>query len=158
MGHRTTLALALTTACLWATSFAGSAIGASPSPGVATTPPPGRIVFSRWDDALGDFQAFTVGIDGTGETLVLPGAHEIPHWSPDGTSLVTTAVTAAGQVVPAIVSADGSGYRELPVEPGLNLGCVGWTRIKATCSARGGRTRTRRSTASGRSRRRTVAT
>ncbi|MFN8620649.1 MAG: hypothetical protein U0869_07910 [Chloroflexota bacterium] len=100
-------------------------IAAGPTSALAASP--GRILFSRWDDALGDFQAFTVASDGTGETLVLPGAHEIPHWSPDGGSLVTTAVTAAGQVVPAIVAADGTGYRELPVEPGLNLGCAAWT-------------------------------
>ena len=55
------------------------------------------------------------------------GRTRIPHWSPDGSQVSITAVNAAGLVVPAIVAADGSGYRELAVDPTLNLGCAGWS-------------------------------
>ncbi len=84
-------------------------------------------MFSRWDDGLGDYQAFTVDSDGTGEALLLPGAHEIPHWSTDGALVSATAVGADGRVVPAIIGADGSGYRELLVEAPLNVGCAVWS-------------------------------
>ncbi len=105
-----------------------TAVAASPPPsGPAATPPPGRIVFSRWDDALGDYQAFTVSSDGTGEALLLPGAHEIPKWSTDGVSVSMTAISADGRVVPSIIGADGTGYRELPLEAPLNLGCAVWS-------------------------------
>lgn len=100
---------------------------ASPPSGALDAPPPGRIAFMRWSDQAGGFQVFTIASDGTNETLLLPGVHEIPQWSPDGASIATTTVSSDGRVVPAIVGADGSGLRELSLEAPLNLGCGGWS-------------------------------
>ena len=123
MGVRTTVGSVAMLVLLAGPSAYAATPAAAPSP----TPPPGRILFSRWDDDLGDFQAFAVNSDGSGESLLVPGAHEIPHWSPDGASVSTTAISPDGRVLPAIIGADGSGYRELPIEAPLNLGCPVWS-------------------------------
>jgi Tol biopolymer transport system component len=110
---------------LYASSPGPSQLGASPPPGTAT-PPPGRIAFQRLD-ASGNSRTYTMDVDGSGESLLLPGVHEMPRWSPDGTSIVVTTIASDGRVVPAVVAADGSGLRELPVEAPLNLGCGAWS-------------------------------
>jgi hypothetical protein len=110
-----------------AAAVATPASARSPSPSVAVTPPAGPIAFLRWDDALADFKVFTIDADGSDEALLLGGPHEIPRWSPDHASVSMTYGTDTGHVGPALVGADGTGYRELAVEPPLNLGCAAWS-------------------------------
>jgi Tol biopolymer transport system component len=129
----------LGTICLLSTllvagAWAAAAESESPSvrPGVGPLVPDGRIVFGRWKDSLGSFEVFTIASDGSDERSLLPGAHECPRWSPDGATISVTAVSPTGQIIPAFVGADGSGYRELSADPTLHLGCSAWAPDGAT--------------------------
>ena len=59
---------------------------------VPLTPPTGTIVFGRWDPAVKDQVLFTVNPDGSHLHQVIPGkpvANECPHWSLDGSRILS---------------------------------------------------------------------
>ena len=62
----------------------------------------GRIVFGRFDNALGDTVLYAVNPDGTHLVQLRPEVHEGPFWSPDGKQI---------GAIDAVMNADGSGYR-----------------------------------------------
>ena len=76
---RRTVTVLLTITCL----VGILAVAALPA-GAKVRGPNGRIVFGRFDPAVGDFHIFTVHPDGTDEVQLLPGTAECPRWSPDG--------------------------------------------------------------------------
>ena len=85
------------------------------------------IAFGRWSEAVDDFVVYLMDADGNGQRQLLPGPHEGPRWSPDGTRISITAI-ANDRVFPAVINPDGTGYKELPVpDPTLNLGCWAWS-------------------------------
>lgn len=84
----------------------------------------GRIVFGRFDPAVGDQVVYVVNPDGSGLRRISHGPAEVPRWSPDGTRIAT-----AGSI---IYEVDGSGSTVLPVPPGFDpnasiFGCNVWT-------------------------------
>lgn len=108
----------------------------------ATDPvPPGRIVFARWDENLGDTVTLTANTDGSDERQLLPGrASGNPHWSPDGTRIAVltcldppTCETAVAIVDPVTGSMHGfpmpdpSIYTPCPIwsPDGARLACEG---------------------------------
>jgi Tol biopolymer transport system component len=59
-------------------------------------------------------------------------------WSPNGNTLAVSASTSDGRITAAIVSANGSGYRKLPIKtPGLQFGCAVWSPNGKYCAAEG---------------------
>ena len=50
---------------------------------------PGRIAFGRVDPTLDDTVIHVVNPDGSNLRRLIPGPHECPHWSPDGTQIAT---------------------------------------------------------------------
>jgi hypothetical protein len=102
----------------------GAAFTALATPAPTTSAgPTGVLAFQRTGDEGG---IFTIHADGSNEHRVLRGTYGTPKWSPDGTRLAIYHETSDGVSV-AIVGADGSGYQELPLEPGLNCGLAAWT-------------------------------
>src|SRR5438552_17808171 len=71
----------------------------------------GRIVFGRFDPAVGDFHIFTIKPDGTHEVQLLPGIAECPRWSPDGEKIQVCVTNPKGLGRPATLNPDGSGFR-----------------------------------------------
>jgi Tol biopolymer transport system component len=99
----------------------GATPGASHGPAL-----PGRIAFGRFDNALGDFQVFTMLADGSDLRLLLPGPHEGPAWSPDS-SLISVTSFEDGDFL-KILRPDGSLVRELKLpDATLGLGCDNWS-------------------------------
>lgn len=90
--------------------------------------PNGQIVFGRFDPAIGDDDIYVINPDGTHKRLVVPGPHEAPVWSPDGSRIAMAAQAPDGRATTAIVNGDGSGYVLEPLpDPTLNLICGPWT-------------------------------
>jgi Tol biopolymer transport system component len=92
---------------------------------------PGRIVFSRYDEATGEPRIVVTDSNGRHERLVnLPMAADGPVWSPSGRSMLLFAFPPTGGARPAIVAGDGSGFRLLTV-PGLpsdvDIRCTAWS-------------------------------
>ena len=85
-------------------------------------PPPlnGRIVFGRFDPALGDTVVWTVDPDGTDLLRVAPEPHEGPHWSADGTRILLGDAT---------VDADGGDRHSYNMDRGggTALACWDWS-------------------------------
>ena len=87
---------------------------------------PGRIAFGRFDNALGDFQVFTMLADGSDVRLLLPGAHEGPAWSPDD-SMISVTSFEGGDFL-KVLRPDGSLVHELKApDATLGLGCDNWS-------------------------------
>lgn len=104
-----------------------------PSPTVQ--PLIGRLAYVRTDAKVGFYGnvlgLYTANADGTGVTkLALPGEHDGAYWSPDGTKLLLGNSEPTGGIGyrPAIVGADGSGYRKLDT-PGSfgDMYCSAWS-------------------------------
>jgi Tol biopolymer transport system component len=76
----------------------------------------GRIVFGRFDAALGDTVIYAVNPDGSHLVKLRPEVHEGPHWSPDGRRI---------GMVDAVMNADGSGYRARDFSQG-SLTLMAW--------------------------------
>jgi hypothetical protein len=89
--------VAVALALLLGLALLALSVGYHPGP-----PTNGRIVFGRYDAALGDTVVYTVNPDGTNLVKVRPETHEGPFWSPDGRRL------GLGH---AVADADGSNYR-----------------------------------------------
>jgi Tol biopolymer transport system component len=88
----------------------------------------GRIVFGRFDPAVGDFHIFTVNPDGTDEVQLLPGIAECPRWAPDGERIQVCVFNAKGLLRPATLRPDGSDFKLLDnPDPTLNLACWTWS-------------------------------
>jgi len=89
--------------------------------------PNGQIVFTRYDPATDESYVFTANPDGTHEHQLLPDGAGLPYWSPDGSQILLTICCPAR---PAIINADGSGFKLLDV-PGLppdaDMGCRAWS-------------------------------
>jgi Tol biopolymer transport system component len=87
---------------------------------------PGRIAFGRFEDAVGDFQVFTMLADGSDVRQLLPGAHEGPAWSPDGSVISVTSFEGGDFLM--VLRPDGSLVRELKSpDATLGLGCDNWS-------------------------------
>jgi Tol biopolymer transport system component len=99
----------------------------SPSPSAAHGPAlPGRIAFGRYDNALEDFQIFTMLADGSDVRRLVPGAHEGPSWSPDD-SVISVTDFEDGNFL-EILRPDGSLVRDLKApDATLGLGCDNWS-------------------------------
>ncbi len=96
----------------------------SPNPSAG---PPGRILFSR-DMPSGEVLHFSVGIDGSGETIFAPGKEfETRNLSPDGSVLAISAHNERGLLVGGTLGVDGTGFRLfVNADPSLNLVCGVW--------------------------------
>jgi WD40 repeat protein len=91
-------------------------------PAAAKVPGPnGRIVFARFDPALGGTATYTVNPDGS-HVKQLFSSGEMPHWSPDGGEV---AIFCCDDGMAAhIVNADTGSFRELaPPDPSLEIHC-----------------------------------
>ena len=79
----------------------------------------GRIVFGRFDEALGDTVIYAVNPDGSHLVKLRPEVHEGPHWSPDGRQI---------GMADAVMNADGSGYHRRDFsQDGLTLMAWDWS-------------------------------
>jgi Tol biopolymer transport system component len=86
----------------------------------------GRIVFARFDPALGDTVAYAVNPDGSHEQQVRPEPNECPRWSPDGARIATCSNPSGGAT--RIINPDDGSYRDLPApDPALFSGCGIWS-------------------------------
>jgi Tol biopolymer transport system component len=99
--------------------------GVSPSaaevPGVN-----GKVVFGRFDPAVGDTLMFTVNPDGSDLQQIEPFPVECPHWSPDGTRIATCGGPTGGATL--IVNLVTGIDREIPMaDPTLFTACFVWT-------------------------------
>jgi Tol biopolymer transport system component len=99
----------------------------TPSPSAAHGPAlPGRIAFGRYDRALGDFQVFTMLVDGSDVRQLVAGAHEGPSWSPDD-SVISVTNFEDGNFL-EVLRPDGSVVRDLKApDATLGLGCDNWS-------------------------------
>jgi Tol biopolymer transport system component len=98
--------------------------------GAKVSGPNGRIVFSRFDPALGDFVTFTANPDGSHEQQLFAGTSEVPRWSPDGSQVALLACPSPCEVPLAavIVNPDTGSFRELPMpDPTLFTACPIWS-------------------------------
>ena len=87
---------------------------------------PGRIAFGRYDASIDDFQVFTMLADGSDVRPLLPGPHEGPSWSPDGTMISVTSFEDGNFL--KILRPDGSLVRDLALpDPTIGLGCDAWS-------------------------------
>jgi hypothetical protein len=104
--------------------------GSTTSPAFATEPGRhGRIAFNRDDPATGDSHIFVISPDGTGEHELLARTAYFAAWSPSGRRLAVTVFTP-DTLRPAIISADGSHFKQLDVpEAPLDLAllCRAWS-------------------------------
>jgi len=80
----------------------------------------GQIVFGRFDPALGDQVIYTVNPDGSHEHQMLPFTLNGPHWSADGSRIVTSGFRSAA----LITNPDTGSFREVfSSDPTLFLAC-----------------------------------
>jgi len=102
-------------------------LSASDTP--SAEPASGRIVFSRYDPALDNSVVYLIDPNGTTESLLLPGAHECPRWSPDGNdiSLGWGIFENAGQPNGAFRAFTTLEHTRYLPDPTLNLGCPIWS-------------------------------
>jgi Tol biopolymer transport system component len=115
----------------------GSASQPLPATAILGSPrvPPGRLVFGTWDPSLEDFVVYSSSVDGSDLRMLVPGPHEIPRWSPDGTEVAVTSIGMGGKqgypsanVFTTVLSADGTINRHLAVaDSALILGCSAWS-------------------------------
>ena len=92
----------------------------SATPAAANAPQPnGQILFARFDPLLDNTVLYTVNPDGTHEQQVLALPVQCPHWSPDGTRIVTCGFPPNGAT--AIINPDDGSYRVLPMPDPDNL-------------------------------------
>ncbi len=102
------------------------ACASSTSTKTSAVAPRGTIAFGRVS-ANGGEHIFTIRADGTGEKQVVATTSCCGLWSHKGDRLLL-AVTALPSPTTAIMNADGSNYRVLPLDSsGLNLGPVAWS-------------------------------
>ena len=99
----------------------------------------GRIVFARFDPALGDDFIYTANPDGSQEQQMLSTGAEGPRWSPDGSRIVAFPHDV-DNVSARIVNPDNGSYRDIAnPEPGrFFLPCNGpWSPDgqRLTCEA-----------------------
>jgi Tol biopolymer transport system component len=92
---------------------------------------PGRIAFSRYDEASGLPQIVVTDPQGRHErVLSLPMPADDPVWSPTGRTILLFAFPPSGGARPATVARDGSGFRLLRV-PSLpsdvDVRCTAWS-------------------------------
>lgn len=103
-------------------SLQSAAPSASASATTAPTvePASGRIVFARY---LGAFTIWLTDPNGANEARLVPGAHECPRWSPDGTAI---AMSPSG--VFRDVGQPNARYEAFRfADPTLTLGCSIWS-------------------------------
>ena len=112
---------------------AGSASSAPASGPAAGSIPvnslPGEILFTRAGGSYGDETIFTAGPDGSHPRRISAfGATCCARWSPDGTHILIAAQAPDGRITTAIIGADGSHERKLPLpNDTLNLGPGAWS-------------------------------
>jgi WD40 repeat protein len=119
------------------TAAGSSIVGAGPpSSGPKGPVPPGRIVFDRYNSALGAEGEYLgssiIAPDGAGEQAVptpVQTAILNPVWAPDGTRLALNIWTPPlGPGRPALSNPDGSGFTRLePKGVDGDLGCDDWS-------------------------------
>jgi Tol biopolymer transport system component len=99
---------------LIAFGFLAAAIAAIVAVAAAANPrgSNGRIVFARFDPALGDDFIYTANPDGSHEQQLLSTGAEGPRWSPDGTRIVV-GPHDADNVSARIVNPDDGSYRDV---------------------------------------------
>jgi WD40-like Beta Propeller Repeat len=89
----------------------------------------GRIAYGQWDPEIEAYNLFTVEPDGT-DMLDLGVNTDVLAWSPGGTKiLITDLTTGQGNLRPATINPDGSGFTRLDgtPDPLLDLGCGAWS-------------------------------
>jgi Tol biopolymer transport system component len=86
----------------------------------------GRIVFGRFNPAIGDDDIYAVNPDGSHEVKILAGPAECPRWAPDYNH-IGVASTAGTFVRVGIINSDGSGLTQLAASATLNSGCGAWS-------------------------------
>ncbi|MFI5695103.1 TolB family protein [Kribbella sp. NPDC051586] len=91
----------------------------------------GHIAFSRYDEASGEPRIVVADTRGGHErVLSLPMPADDPVWSPTGRTILLFAFPPTGAARPAVVGADGSGFRVLRV-PSLpadvDIRCTAWS-------------------------------
>ena len=75
----------------------------------------GRITFSRFNPAIGDFQIFAANPDGSHEIQLTTVPSEISDWSPDGSKIALDFFDATSGNI-ATINPDGSGFVQLTHE------------------------------------------
>lgn len=98
----------------------------------------GQIAYDRTNFAAGDQAVFTANPDGSHEQQLAANTC-CASWSHGGSKLSIPYLTDDGRIGTATVNADGSGYRELPInDPTLNVGCGGaWYPTDASLACQG---------------------
>ena len=82
----------------------------------------GQIVFGRFDPTVFATFIYTVNPDGSHERQVLPNSLECPHWSADGSRIVTCGFSDGSSTV--IINPDTGSFREVfSSDPTLFLAC-----------------------------------
>ena len=100
---------------LTAASLVSMALLLSLTAAPAGAKPPGtngQIVFGRFDPLLDDTVVYTINPDGSHEHQVLPDPLQCPHWSADGSAIVTCGTPSGGASL--IIDPDTGASRELP--------------------------------------------
>jgi Tol biopolymer transport system component len=83
----------------------------------------GQIVFGRFDPTVFATFIYTVNPDGSHERQVLPNSLEGPHWSADGSRIVTSGFSDGSSAV--LINPDTGSFRELfSSDPTLFLACA----------------------------------
>ena len=106
-----------------------SVVNPTPSATVSIGTLTGKILFTRAGGDFGDETIFTADADGRNETRVTPpGSSCCPRWAPDGSHILTSALTPDGRITVGILDPDGSHERTLPIaDATLNLGPGAWS-------------------------------
>lgn len=102
----------------------------SPAPSAPSTPLPGRLMFSRFDEATHTFISTHVARpDGSGETEIpLPGPEGGGRWSRAGNQIAVMTVLGDERIGTAVIAPDGTVDRVLEIpDQSLNLVCVVWS-------------------------------
>jgi Tol biopolymer transport system component len=86
----------------------------------------GQIAFGRYDPVLDALALYRVNPDGTGEQQLLPLFGGLPHWSPDGTQIVSP-VTESGPGAAITNADDGSTVQFPEATSNLDPFCYLWS-------------------------------